>query len=184
MSKELLESSKAYLKPALFKKACPLTPYWDNFIHHFDYQFNNSNYPHKVTVGSQTSMINGTLLKERFYVSAFQATDKFYPQLNYATSLLENWYGDTHDNAFALMNFVGNEAPVQVHMDRRDSFYWQCIGSSIWEIFDSADSASPTESHTLTPGDVIFVPEGMYHRIVTPEARAAISICFNSKTKF
>lgn len=182
--RDFLEESKESITPLLWKGLFPSTPHWEQFIKHFDYQFNNKDYPHKITVGPSTNMVNGTLLKERFYVAAFQADVSFYPHLKHVFEWLSDWYGEQHDNAFALMNFVGNELPVGMHFDRRDSFYWQCIGTSTWEIFKPEESDEPVEVYNLSPGDVLFIPEGAYHNIRTTEARAAISICFNSKTKF
>lgn len=182
--KTVIAKAKIEKSTVLIRGQLIVTPYWDHFIKHFNYQYNNKDYPHSVSVGSKTVMVNGTLIKDSFYVSAFQATDVFFPQLKYVFSYLESIYGDVHDNAFTLLNYVGGQTPVQVHMDRRDSFYWQCIGTSRWEIYGSQDSDTPLTSYDLNPGDLIFVPEGVFHSIVAPEPRAAISICFNSKTRF
>tara|TARA_Y100001951_G_C11244975_1_gene242840 strand:+ start:484 stop:981 length:498 start_codon:yes stop_codon:yes gene_type:complete len=55
------------------------------------------------------------------------------------------------------------------HNDKTDVWFWQNKGISRWD-FDNGDS------YTLNEGDLIYVPEGVYHKVSTVEARFGISM--------
>ena len=55
------------------------------------------------------------------------------------------------------------------HNDQEDVWFWQNKGISRWD-FDNGDS------YTLNEGDLIYVPEGVYHKVSTVEARFGISM--------
>jgi len=57
------------------------------------------------------------------------------------------------------------------HKDESDVWYWQCIGSTQWKIFEF----NKTISYTLEPGDIIYVPKGIFHDVIPLSPRVGIS---------
>jgi mannose-6-phosphate isomerase-like protein (cupin superfamily) len=57
------------------------------------------------------------------------------------------------------------------HKDESDVWYWQCIGSTQWEIFQF----NKTISYILEPGDIIYVPKGIFHDVTPLSSRVGIS---------
>jgi mannose-6-phosphate isomerase-like protein (cupin superfamily) len=54
------------------------------------------------------------------------------------------------------------------HNDTEDVYFWQCQGSTKW-ITDLGE-------YTLEPGDVIYVPAGVNHEVISLTPRAGISM--------
>jgi len=57
------------------------------------------------------------------------------------------------------------------HKDKFDVWYWQCIGSTQWKIFESNENIS----YILEPGDIIYVPRGIFHDVIPLSPRVGIS---------
>jgi ribosomal protein L16 Arg81 hydroxylase len=60
----------------------------------------------------------------------------------------------------------------------RETIYWQCQGSSIWEISDDAVWPEPprvVETHELSPGDVIYLPRELKHNVIIRAPRCGIA---------
>ena len=57
-----------------------------------------------------------------------------------------------------------------------DVIYAQFVGSVTWTIYDEDGS----ESHTLNPGDIIYVPKSVLHEVTSLTPRAAISFMFEA----
>ncbi len=57
------------------------------------------------------------------------------------------------------------------HKDNSDVWFWQCIGKTKWEIFES----DTIYSYILEPGDFIYVPKNMFHKTTPLSSRVGIS---------
>jgi ribosomal protein L16 Arg81 hydroxylase len=54
------------------------------------------------------------------------------------------------------------------HIDKAEVFYWQMIGKTKW-IVDNGE-------YILNPGDVIYIPIGNYHKVISLTPRAGLSL--------
>jgi len=54
------------------------------------------------------------------------------------------------------------------HKDTTDVWFWQCQGKTKWTI--------NKKEYILKPGDLIFVPKGIIHNVVSLTPRAGISM--------
>ena len=62
------------------------------------------------------------------------------------------------------------------HKDTSDVWFWQCIGKTKWEIFES----DTIYSYILKQGDFIYVPRGMFHKTTPLSPRVGISFGVDS----
>ena len=82
---------------------------------------------------------------------------------------------------------AGLPSAVHAHQDAQSVFVVQCEGRKSWELLEppqrwrlrynqrgkagdvapESELMRPIASYTLSPGDVLFVPRGMYHRTST-----------------
>ena len=56
------------------------------------------------------------------------------------------------------------------HNDTTDVWFWQFIGQTTWTVYDTEEVI-----YTLSPGDMIYVPKGMYHDVKPLSPRAGLS---------
>ena len=77
---------------------------------------------------------------------------------------------------FGAVSFTTKEPTTTKHNDPMDVIYAQFVGSVTWTIFDEDGS----ETHTLNPGDIIYVPKSVLHEVTSLTPRAAISFMFEA----
>jgi len=57
------------------------------------------------------------------------------------------------------------------HKDSMDVYFWQCQGVTKWIIEDNNEV-------TLNPGDLIFIPKGVYHTVIPLSPRLGVSMSY------
>jgi len=62
-----------------------------------------------------------------------------------------------------------------IHKDEVDGFFIQCEGQTKWNIYYQ----EIPETHILDKGDLIFIPHGISHSVLSLSPRAALSISFS-----
>lgn len=70
--------------------------------------------------------------------------------------------------AHLYINFAVEKNTFGRHKDNVDVWFWQVQGETKWE-FDN-------EQHTLNQGDLIYVPQQIYHNVIPLTPRAGISM--------
>ncbi len=60
-----------------------------------------------------------------------------------------------------------------IHKDEENVLFWGLRGISNWTIFDEDDNA--IKSIDIYPGDIIYCPAGVKHRVVAIKPRAGVS---------
>jgi quercetin dioxygenase-like cupin family protein len=50
------------------------------------------------------------------------------------------------------------------------------VGEATWNIYLNENDKSPIQSELVKPGDVIFIPKGVFHEIYAETPRAGCSI--------
>lgn len=167
---EVLDA-KRKKKPYLFKNILPSVPKWENFIDHLNSEYQNTSVKYYAIDQTREKFVNGVLFKDPFYVNITYPTEEFYPQIPLFFKEFE-LLGDGKPLA-AYVNFA-KEPPSRQHVDTKDHFYWQCIGTTLWEFEDV--------NYVLNPGDVIYIPNYTKHNVITSGPRAAIQ--FEYKLNF
>jgi ribosomal protein L16 Arg81 hydroxylase len=69
------------------------------------------------------------------------------------------------------------------HHDDGDVFNLQCIGNVKWEIWDEPvySQRPPDQVFYQEPGDIIYVPAYVFHRVTSLTPRASLLFGFNQK---
>lgn len=92
--------------------------------------------------------------------NVLNAIHKLDPLLNKTAHIYTSLSSQTRDGEF--------------HWDRSEVWYWQTIGDVDVEIANSAKEDRTT--YRLQPGDVVYLPEGMYHRMISLTPRVGVSM--------
>lgn len=167
----------------VFQNMFPNTPTWDDFINHI----HKKAWEPSDWIGThepfKDRVVNSIILRNMFYVQIPDPQKTDFPQTIELYDKLEPYIGEIRPS-MGFVNFVGGETPLSVHLDFRETIYWQCIGSSIWQIWDNIseerknhpdpENAVLLEEYLLHPGDVIYIAANTYHTVLTPNPRAAL----------
>ncbi len=60
------------------------------------------------------------------------------------------------------------------HRDPWDAFLIQLFGTVVWEIYEEKEVLK--ETYVVEPGDLLFIPEQLYHKIIANSARASLNL--------
>lgn len=176
---DAIANPKLVVKKGLF----PNTPSWEAFVQQLNFEFYNEN---RLPLGPddpynpEDTIIHGVNIREHFYLMIDSELESpFFPEQYQIIDKLNSLMSKEAFNTFTLINFVGGERPINIHNDPRHSFYWQCQGKSIWKSYDfDAETPILLETIEVNPGDIIFVPNGIFHTVETPEPRTAMSFMY------
>ena len=58
-----------------------------------------------------------------------------------------------------------------IHRDATDVYHWQQLGTTKWVVYDNGK-----HTYELTPGDILFIPKGIYHDTLPSTPRAGLSL--------
>lgn len=171
-AQEIELARTGYTPAVVLRKAFKEVPSWDDFITfihsraHDDADWVRTNEPFIERV------VNSLIVRNMFYFHAPDPDVYSFPQTQAIYDALTDIVGEIRPS-MAFVNFVGGEKELDVHLDNRETLYWQCIGNSTWKIYGK-DGKELVQSYVLKPGDMIFVPNGTWHTVETPTPRAAI----------
>ena len=171
-TKELIVYCKKNNKALVIRDLFFDIPKWDQFIQHINFEYYN---PPQMVSNNPTveRMINGVCLMNNFYMWARDPNEIFYPQMKQLYSFFNLIFKQEGFPVGAYFNLIGKESPVQIHKDKRETIYWQCGGKTQWQIFDKNGTMN---TYDLYPGDIIYIPQGLEHSVITNEPRTAIVI--------
>jgi mannose-6-phosphate isomerase-like protein (cupin superfamily) len=182
--RQMIEDARQNKKILHLKSMFLNVPAWDKFINHLDYHYNTVPDGPKEESDEWHTVHNGTISKPGFYFHVKDVISdyefNFFPEAKDLVYFFNEVYGEKVDGGGTFLNIVGNGMKVPVHVDNIDSVFWQCQGSTVWEIFLNIDDkdmgVKPIQTVLVEPGDIIVVPMGVFHGLSPYVARAAIAI--------
>lgn len=98
--------------------------------------------------------------------------------------ILKNLYKEDLVDNGAIVCFSDIDASATTkHYDDGDVFNLQCIGRVKWELWDEAEYTEREPDQVLyqEPGDIIFVPAYLFHRVTSLTPRASLLFGFTPK---
>jgi len=141
-----------------FKNAFPVVPDFETFVK------------------SSQMVPKSKLRKENEFLTIYYTGEKL-PMLYAFNGFKE--FEDAMLKAFGL--YLWNE-PVMIysqttdhgsglfmHVDPGKQIHWNCIGKALWTVIENGKEVK----YIMEPGDVIYIPEGWKHGVITLEAPRA-----------
>jgi hypothetical protein len=180
---QMIEQARSDKKILQIKSMFINVPKWDQFINHLDYHFNTTPEGHQEESDEWHTIHNGTVAKSGYYFHVREATSRgeftFFPECKDVVNFFNEVYDEKTNGGGTFLNIVGNGMMVPTHVDDVDSVFWQCQGSTIWQVFlnkdDQGRGVEPIQTVTVEPGDIIVVPRGVFHGLNPHVSRAAIA---------
>lgn len=168
LSKDLILESKKNNKAVMFKGAFLNTPNWQQFIDHIDHASKQIPVNLREEPGSRMKDFGNIHFWERLLMSVEDA-ESFFPETQEIISEIDHIF-NVRPGSHTVVCFSTNEPGTGEHVDTPDVLFWQCIGSVTWNILDGSG-----DTFTLYPGDAIYIPGGILHRVDSNTPRASIS---------
>lgn len=78
-----------------------------------------------------------------------------------------------------FISMTSNSDCFEKHHDYYDVWYWQVVGELDWTIWDN----DKEYNYRLSPNDLIFIPQYMWHQTKSCTPRAGISFGIDKRTK-
>lgn len=85
-------------------------------------------------------------------------------------------------NAHMYCNISITGKTFGMHVDTQDTWIWQCAGVTKWALhyhIDAYHSYNGVVVHELNPGDMLYIPKGVYHTTKPLTPRFSISFSIN-----
>lgn len=175
-------------KALVLRKVFTEVPTWEEFISHLNHEYHNNTIPPQVpNPGQAETHINGVCIRDNFYLNIRRPgadSNDLSSAVNLGHLLREAFGVKDGGPLVSFVNFVGNDSPLNIHYDKRDMVYWQCIGTVEWRLYGrhgDIEEADPDvyESYILYPGDLLILPDKIFHAVKADFPRAAVSFGFN-----
>jgi ribosomal protein L16 Arg81 hydroxylase len=98
--------------------------------------------------------------------------DELFPEATYVGEEIGKFYnGDKPQNCFAVISLMKDNGSVGLkHSDPIDQFQWQSAGLSKWYVGKNLEN-----EYVLYPGDIIFIPANVSHKIESLTPRFAFT---------
>jgi hypothetical protein len=179
-----IKQAKKNKEVLLLRGMLPDVPSWNDILENLSNRFKIQ----ECASIQDSRMINDVLIYNKLDPQVFMAPDQTaFSHAANAVNIFNQLMDFSCSCIRSLINFVGNEAQYYIHADGHDVISWHCVGSIEWRIYTDASlenfSEPQTEitdnydSYILRPGDVMYVPSGIVHKVVPFEPR--VSLIFN-----
>lgn len=174
MSIEIIKDCRHNNTAYVFKNIFTNLPSWENFFNHISdgiqvKDHGGGNFGSKEVVGKVNFWSRLTMTLE-------DPSVKYYKNLEEYINKLKTFQDYNFQGSFCAISITVNEPTTGIHHDPVDVFYLQCIGDVKWKIYKDQE-----QEYTLSPGDVIYVPSGVTHEVVSLSPRASISFMFGKE---
>lgn len=159
----------------LFKKMFINTPSWENIFEHMSYEYfrPNINFP-------DSWKIYGGIASQRnpFY---FQIRDAiFYKEYKEVMNFFDDIMNNKTTGGGVFVDLIANNGKVDFHSDPANQFHWQIKGKSTWQFkkMHNDDKEQVDATIEVDEGDVVYLPDGIYHSVVSKSARAGTTFVY------
>jgi hypothetical protein len=96
-------------------------------------------------------------------------------------------YGGRNKSVHMYGSLCKNSKTFGIHRDTADVLYIGIIGKVLWEVYEErgetkhlmtmeSTTQDPILSETICPGDVIYIPRGVWHNTIALKNRVGLSI--------
>ncbi len=184
--------AQSELSAAYFPKLLVDVPTWDEFIQHLNRQV-QIRPPVELNSGVEVAIgraITRSDVDFYFYTTGGDLPSEI-PAVGKAQEFIRGVAGDILQGGphpvGVFINFADEGFKVPAHGDNRETIFWQCIGTTTWNIYtpkvgrDGRRLEGPGSESTLIgsyemgPGDVLYIGHWVEHEVIVKGPRAGIA---------
>jgi mannose-6-phosphate isomerase-like protein (cupin superfamily) len=91
-------------------------------------------------------------------------------KVNYVNKVFQELFPSNHVTAHLYFSLTEISQTLGKHVDHESVFFWQCIGTTKWTVYEDDEY-----NYDLMPGEILYIPKGVYHNTHPVTPRAGIS---------
>lgn len=143
--------------------------------------------------GNSTNMYSiENLDLHMLFVKQINGISHSWYDMPYLDNFISIFAKDNMQNTIkSLINFAGNESVGNIHSDKQDVVSWTCAGEVEYRIYKAERSYEPRklteeealmvgyDSYIMKPGDVIYMPKGVFHQAIAHHPRASLILDYD-----
>jgi hypothetical protein len=162
--KSAFEEAKAANTPAVFRNVFTTVPGWEPFLNHLEL--------YKKEVNGFRTFGPTYYVLELFDHNLKNISDTYAGYSEVHAAVHEACEGGVWPRPVMLIATDLGNPELPRHRDPCDQMHWTCIGSEAWKVWVSEEEVL---EFTLNPGDLIYIPIGLYHQVTSVTPRAGIT---------
>jgi hypothetical protein len=174
----LIEKSKMENTHCLFKGIFKDVPSWDKIFDHMNYEYFRDL---KLNFSTAWKTYNGVAINSSspFYIQIRDAS--FHPEYSVVSNFFDEALNEKTSIGGVFLDLVGQEEKVFSHADPMQNLHWQVHGTTTWEFRTNIDNLDddPQDIIKLESGDVVFIPDGLYHSVYSDTPRCGMTIPYS-----
>jgi hypothetical protein len=182
--RDAVATAQAEKGAVFFPGAFPNVPKWDDFIRVLNQQRQiEANFtPNRPEEEILKGMVFKRVESDFYFYTVGGVLEEDIKEVVEVKDTLREILGEIIDYGphpvGTFMNFAAEGFNVPLHGDDRETFFWQCIGTTRWTI--SKPSSPGVESEhimtiDMTPGDLLYLGHWVKHGIEVSGPRAGIT---------
>ena len=160
----------------VFRQLFKDTPEWQEVFEHLSYEYFKQP---AVPEMQGWSINNGVYSRyDSFYIQIRDA--KFHEKYNVVANFFNKVFNDKSPGGAVWIDLVSGKPKIELHIDDwENNIHWQVIGTTTWEFSKTKDGEITTIQ--LNPGDVVYIPNGLYHSVKSDTPRCGMTIPYTIK---
>lgn len=150
-------------------------PSWSDIINYFNEQYYTEP---TLEVPSEFKPHGGVLVKNDYEFQIRQCLN-FKLIKNLKIIFDQVFDGETRGGP-VFLDLIGRpngDGGYGLHPDPSDNLHVQCLGSTSWQIAKTENS--DLKNVILNPGDIIYIPDGVWHKVQSLTPRVGMSLNYN-----
>jgi hypothetical protein len=172
----ILEDAQSTTSHFVFRKLFEDTPTWQEVFEHMSYEYFKEP---AVDEAVGWSVNNGIYSKPNlFYIQIRDA--KFHKKYNTVCDFFNKVFNDKSPGGAVWIDLISGKPKIELHTDDwENNIHWQVIGTTTWEFSKTRDGEITTIE--LNAGDVVYIPNGLYHSVRSDTPRCGMTIPYTIK---
>lgn len=168
------ETKTHFVFRGLFKD----TPTWQEIFEHLSYEYFKEP---AIEVNESWSVNNGVISRYgSFYIQIRDA--KFHKKYNIVADFFNKVFNDKSPGGAVWIDLVAGKPKIELHTDDwENNLHWQVIGKTTWEFSKTKEGTVTTIE--LNAGDVVYIPNGLYHSVKSDTPRCGMIVPYHIKNK-
>jgi uncharacterized RmlC-like cupin family protein len=177
-TRDILDECQKNTTHYVFKKFFMDTPTWDEIFEHLSYEYFKEP---AIEVNESWSVNNGVISRYgSFYIQIRDA--KFHKKYNVVADFFNKVFNDKSPGGAVWIDLVAGKPKIELHTDDwENNLHWQVIGTTTWEF--SKTKEGPVTTIELNAGDVVYIPNGLYHSVRSDTPRCGMIVPYHIKNK-